>query len=172
VASITLACGKKSPLEIQVLASRHKRRAPQLWYHALRTAVGPGGTALRLSQNSWDSRNRSTIALTLALSQREREVQSASQRLPLPPGEGWGEGDKRPDSPNRGTIWSRFRLLRQPPGRAQENHAFTATSHPTAIPKARRYSNRLFAGSRLLIRFPQKPYDKHLSRFHCTCCSC
>jgi hypothetical protein len=46
-----------------------------------------------------------------SLSQTERELPSASERLPLPTGEGWGEGMKISASLSRGTIWTSPRIM-------------------------------------------------------------
>ena len=47
----------------------------------------------KLSQNPGRAASRATVStLTLSLSQRERGLFSVPGRLPLPLGEGWGEG--------------------------------------------------------------------------------
>ncbi len=59
----------------------------------------------KLLQNPLGERHRSTNPLTLCPSPRGRgNCKTAPALLPLPLGEGWGEGIKMRDNLNRGTI--------------------------------------------------------------------
>ena len=69
---------------------------------------------LKVSQNSGGSGNRATdLTLTLSLSQRERGLSSTPGLLPLPLGEGWGEGSSSFSALNRATIFGTPQVLRQ-----------------------------------------------------------
>jgi hypothetical protein len=48
----------------------------------------------------------------VSLSQSAREFQFASEWLPLPLGEGWGEGNKIHAVVSRATIWTSSRILK------------------------------------------------------------